>query len=475
MSLAEQELVELPVDELRTHPANPRRGDVDKIAESIEAHGFYGALIVQRSTNYIIAGNHRFLAAKKLGFATVPGFVIDVDDDTARRILLVDNRSSDLATYDEAALIALLEELTVSEQQLAGTLFTEADLAKLVAERDADAEEGEGTGPGFTFDVFDAQSVAQAAFEHYRQAGYPEVVVPRHLSMIALNQLAATPTSRLATTRVGYSTADTYHPHRFDAHGRRMRSPRESFEDDGRLRHAIEFVLEHAGSFSDTMFAAVLGWTNYTQAASNFRPGFALNLLRRFAPEGATVLDTSTGYGGRLVGFFASNCSTYIGIDPSTKTYEGNMTLTRELCPPGKNVELHCLPAEDVEHSVVAGRADLCLTSPPYFDQEFYCDEETQSSARYKTAPKWRHGFLLPMLKLQFAALREGSVSLINIAEVRLDNGKTLPLPDWCVEDALAVGFKLDSIEHYKLSKMPGANLDEEREATEPLLVLRKE
>lgn len=42
-----QEFATLPVDALEPHPDNPRRGDVDAIAESIRHNGFFGAVLVQ--------------------------------------------------------------------------------------------------------------------------------------------------------------------------------------------------------------------------------------------------------------------------------------------------------------------------------------------------------------------------------------------------------------------------------------------
>jgi DNA modification methylase len=88
---------------------------------------------VQRSTGYILAGNHRYLAAKKAGLEEVPVLFVDCDDKTARRILLADNRTSDLATYDNEALADLLKELRV-EHDLVGTGFGETDVDKLLAE-----------------------------------------------------------------------------------------------------------------------------------------------------------------------------------------------------------------------------------------------------------------------------------------------------------------------------------------------------
>ncbi len=57
------------VERLRCHPANARVGNVDGIAESIRVNGFFGTIVAQRSTGYILAGNHRFRAAVQVGLA----------------------------------------------------------------------------------------------------------------------------------------------------------------------------------------------------------------------------------------------------------------------------------------------------------------------------------------------------------------------------------------------------------------------
>lgn len=120
----------VPVSDLSPHPDNPRRGNVDLIAESIEANGFYGGLVVQRSTGHVLAGNHRFRAAQQVGIEEVPVMWVEVDDDVARRILLVDNRSADLAANDDTELLALLESL---DFELEGTGYSPDDLDDLKA------------------------------------------------------------------------------------------------------------------------------------------------------------------------------------------------------------------------------------------------------------------------------------------------------------------------------------------------------
>lgn len=119
----------VPLDQLRPHPENPRVGDVDAISDSLDAHGFYGVLVAQRSTGHVLAGNHRLLAARRRGLTELPVAWLDVDDDEARRILLADNRTADLATYDDSVLTALLTALEATDDGLSGTLYDEDDAA----------------------------------------------------------------------------------------------------------------------------------------------------------------------------------------------------------------------------------------------------------------------------------------------------------------------------------------------------------
>lgn len=121
---------------------NPRQGSVPHIEASLRAHGQYKPITINRGTHTgrpfeVLAGNHTLKALRNLQEAEpedprwrqVVGYLIDVDDDEATRIVLVDNRTGELGGMDVQELHALLTELP----DLTGTAYSEADLAQLTA------------------------------------------------------------------------------------------------------------------------------------------------------------------------------------------------------------------------------------------------------------------------------------------------------------------------------------------------------
>lgn len=123
----------VPVDSLELHPDNPREGNVEAISRSIRENGFYGVCLVQKSTRRIIVGKHRYLGAIQEGQKKVPVLFLDVDDAKAKRIMLADNRTSDIATDNEPQLKAVLEGILKEQGDLEGTGYSADDLEELVA------------------------------------------------------------------------------------------------------------------------------------------------------------------------------------------------------------------------------------------------------------------------------------------------------------------------------------------------------
>lgn len=126
----------IPIDQLEEHPENYNRGDVDAIAESLRANGQYKAIVYDKNTGHVLAGNHTLRAARQLGWTQIAATGIDTDEATARKILAADNQIAKKSVYDEALLSDLLSALP----DLEGTGFTDDDLDDLLAAAEPEIE-----------------------------------------------------------------------------------------------------------------------------------------------------------------------------------------------------------------------------------------------------------------------------------------------------------------------------------------------
>lgn len=119
-----QAVTSVPIGSIRPHPDNPRRGNVAMIADSLKHNSQYKPLLVHRPTGHILAGSHRWRAAKQLGWDRISVVYTDVDAQTARAIMLADNRAADAGYTDDQAAFQILATLPTLE----GTGYTPDDL-----------------------------------------------------------------------------------------------------------------------------------------------------------------------------------------------------------------------------------------------------------------------------------------------------------------------------------------------------------
>ena len=132
---------QIALDTLTTFPSNPRRGDVAAIRASLEASGQYRALVVRAGSLEVLAGNHTLIAMRELGWERALCHLIDCDDEQARRIVLADNRTAELAGYDEQALADLLAQM---DGDLAGTGWDQGALDELLKKFEPASEDEQG-------------------------------------------------------------------------------------------------------------------------------------------------------------------------------------------------------------------------------------------------------------------------------------------------------------------------------------------
>lgn len=127
-----QELEQVDLNLLKHHPRNANKGNVEEIKKSLAVNGWYGSVVVNRKTKYILAGNHRVMAAKALGWETVPVQWVDVTPEEELRILIVDNRTTRIGEDDTTAITDILAELSQTPIGLDGTGYSASDLDALI-------------------------------------------------------------------------------------------------------------------------------------------------------------------------------------------------------------------------------------------------------------------------------------------------------------------------------------------------------
>ena len=102
------------INEINPYENNPRCNDeaVDFVANSIKEFGFKVPIIVD-GNNIIVAGHTRYKASLKLGLEEVPCIVADdLSEEQIKAFRLADNKTSEIATWDEALLEKELADLT---------------------------------------------------------------------------------------------------------------------------------------------------------------------------------------------------------------------------------------------------------------------------------------------------------------------------------------------------------------------------
>jgi ParB-like chromosome segregation protein Spo0J len=134
------QIVPVPIDDLRPDPANPRKisnTELDALTRSLREFGFVQPVLARHHDKIVIGGHQRLVAARRLGWKTVPVIFLDLTDEQARLLNLALNRIS--GEWDEqllSRLLADLKALPAVDLSLAG--FSDEELKKLLKRLEAD-------------------------------------------------------------------------------------------------------------------------------------------------------------------------------------------------------------------------------------------------------------------------------------------------------------------------------------------------
>ncbi len=123
-----------PIDSIKPYPGNPRRneGAVTAVANSITAYGFRQPIVVDKA-GVIVVGHTRWKAAKQLGMTQVPVHVADLTPEAAKAYRLADNKTNEIAEWDEDLLAGELGELQALGVDLESLGWTPDELSEVMA------------------------------------------------------------------------------------------------------------------------------------------------------------------------------------------------------------------------------------------------------------------------------------------------------------------------------------------------------
>lgn len=210
-------------------------------------------------------------------------------------------------------------------------------------------------------------------------------------------------------TRPGLELCEHFFPNFFEIENNKG----ESFQTYWNP-HDLEKVIKWNRSSHSTPYLSELrrgiyfchGLTKNTM----FRPHLTKMIVEKYKAK--IVLDPCCGWGGRMLGTVAAGAE-YIGFEPNTETYKHLIELAEYLDITDK-IHIYNEGAENISKYDIT--CDLILTSPPYYDVEVYCKENTQSITNCNTYEEWLNNWLKPVIIASINCLNENGVSCWNVA-----------------------------------------------------------
>jgi DNA modification methylase len=120
----------VPLGKIKLDPTNTRKhpeANLDSIKASLRVYGQRKPIVVNKRNDIIEAGNGTYEAAKALGWTHLAVVYVDDDPKAAAGFSIADNRTAELAEWDEEALGQAMRDLEGIDDELAAMV---ADLAK---------------------------------------------------------------------------------------------------------------------------------------------------------------------------------------------------------------------------------------------------------------------------------------------------------------------------------------------------------
>jgi ParB/RepB/Spo0J family partition protein len=132
------QVIQVPIDDLHPDTANPRKisaSELDALTRSLCEWGFVQPVIARRNDHIVVGGHQRLIAARRLGYKTVPVIYVDLSPDQAHLLNLALNKIS--GDWDEQLLARMLADLQANAVDLSVSGFDADEINRLLKGLDA--------------------------------------------------------------------------------------------------------------------------------------------------------------------------------------------------------------------------------------------------------------------------------------------------------------------------------------------------
>ena len=262
---------------------------------------------------------------------------------------------------------------------------------------------------------------SEDVFSHFRRHGFPYPSFAAEERSQDFKRLCTTSAAldgdRIASANdAGLKLFKHYCRHYLDVRSNALPSMTDAFRDDKKLMAVIHnrmgISYKEVFNITGNMIRQGLRNSHTAFAASVFKPSVAKLIYDEFARDG-NVLDISAGFGQRMVGAAASlRAESYTGIDPWKTTIDA-LTEMHAVEFPWFSVDLHCCGSESF---IPKKKYNLCFSSPPFFDKEVYCDDDTQAY-HGRDALSFVNNWWLPTASMIHDCLNSDGFFVLNMDE----------------------------------------------------------
>jgi DNA modification methylase len=382
---------DVDIDHVLPHPRNPNKGDLAAIDESINATGFYGRIVVNQRTGFIVSGNHRYKVLKAK----------DVDAETELSILARDNRLTRLGEDDPEILLSILRELEETDAGLVGTGYTHDNINELDALLKDLEEDSNLTIANLAHETLQERFIVPPfSILDARQGYWNE----RKKAWLALGLRSEAGRGNDGDkSQKGLTYAASSQPPE-------VYVKKNAYEAQvGRSVTWDEFIAAHPEQVR-------------LHGTSVFDPVLCELAYRWFVPPGGSVLDPFAG--GSVRGIVASRLGhPYTGVDLRPEQVAANEEQAKELCPQG-DID-HPLPVWHVGDScniatIAPGEYDFVFSCPPYADLEKYSNDPADlSTMKYS---EFLEAYRV-IIAASVAMLKDDRFACFVIGDIRDKNG----------------------------------------------------